>query len=94
MLSVADDSTSSFGLVGTTAFWIGEEDSAVSCVSVSYVRDLLLRCERMLDLVFDLSIQFSYLEYFPIANFCRDTLATVHRTLSSLISGSRQLRRE
>ncbi|KZV45028.1 hypothetical protein F511_20101 [Dorcoceras hygrometricum] len=48
MLSVAGASTLSFGLVGTTAFWIGEEDSAVSCVSVSCVRDLLLRCEQMM----------------------------------------------
>ncbi|KZV29876.1 hypothetical protein F511_15840 [Dorcoceras hygrometricum] len=32
-----------------------------------------------------------HLEYFPIAN-CRDTLATVHRTLSSSIAGGRQLR--
>ncbi|KZV21294.1 Multidrug/pheromone exporter, ABC superfamily (ISS) [Dorcoceras hygrometricum] len=48
VLSVAGASTSSFGLVGTTVFWISEEDSAMSCVSVSCVRDLLLRYEQML----------------------------------------------
>ncbi|KZV29339.1 hypothetical protein F511_34934 [Dorcoceras hygrometricum] len=37
-------------------------------------------------------IQLRHLEIFPDIESCRDTLATVHRTLSSPIAGGRQLR--
>ncbi|KZV28593.1 hypothetical protein F511_13641 [Dorcoceras hygrometricum] len=39
---------------------VSEEDSAVSCISVSCVRDLLLRCEQMLVSVQHLGLSMDY----------------------------------
>ncbi|KZV18090.1 inactive protein kinase [Dorcoceras hygrometricum] len=73
VFSVAGVGTSSFGLVGTTSFWISEGNSALSSVGLQF-------CERS-DVALRTDVDLS-----------RDTLATVHRTLSSSITDGRQLR--